>query len=333
MRDSACTAGRLGVVAIEHVRTPAVPFVRSLSASPAVRHGVRVQWTVSGRTRPGGTVSERLSDRGVHGGRRTPPRGHRTGTRLAEVPALTTGAGVTPDRSRCWERLGVPKGASAVPSCPVRARTCRPCGWPWPADRTHGRTLGAGGVRWPPPSGRGPDPSAWRSHGPGVSGRPDGREVRHVRHPTSHCRVSAGGTGRRRRCPDGCPAAVPWRTRASSLTAGMSGMPWRGPQGAYPGGPGFGAGRRAVPARKPATPSIGPTDEGAGGWVSGSRQATSVCRRWRAGQGSARRRVVPGGVIGSWRANRSAVEPASRIQRTYLFSKPDLKFCPFIRPY
>jgi hypothetical protein len=34
----------------------------------------------------------------------------------------------------------------------------------------------------------------------------------------------------------------------------------------------------------------------------------------------------PAGLIGSRRANRSAVEPASRIQRTYPFSKPELKF-------
>ena len=41
-------------------------------------------------------------------------------------------------------------------------------------------------------------PSAGRSPRTGVSGRPDGREVRHVRRPASGCRVSAGGTDRRR---------------------------------------------------------------------------------------------------------------------------------------
>jgi hypothetical protein len=78
-------AGRPVVVAIEDVRTPSVPFVRYLSASLPVCHGV--PGGVDG-VRPdttGQAVSETLSDRGVHGGRQTRPRGHRTGTRLAEV--------------------------------------------------------------------------------------------------------------------------------------------------------------------------------------------------------------------------------------------------------
>ena len=222
-------AGRLVVVAIEDVRTPSVPFVRSPSASPPVLPW-RAGW--SGRCpaeydRAGGVRNPVRSWRPC--GRRTRPRGHRTGTRLAAVPASSTGAGVTTDRVSMPVAVGVAEGACALPSCPVRARTCRPRGWPWPADRTHGRTLGAGGVR------RRPD---WvRTHRLGghlelgMSGRPDAREVRHVRRPASQCRVSAGGTDRRRRCPGECPAAVPWRKRVPSLTAGMSGTPWRGPSG------------------------------------------------------------------------------------------------------
>lgn len=110
-----------------------------------------------------------------------------------------------------------------MPFCPVRARTWTPRGWPWPAGQAHGRTLGAG--RCPPLGRRCPDRVRTRRRGGhlelGVSGRPDGREVRHVRRPASHCRVSAGGAGRRRRCPGGCPAAAPWRKRAASWTAGM----------------------------------------------------------------------------------------------------------------
>jgi hypothetical protein len=41
------------VVAIEDVRMPAVPFVRSLSASLPVRVACRVEWTVSGQMRSG----------------------------------------------------------------------------------------------------------------------------------------------------------------------------------------------------------------------------------------------------------------------------------------
>jgi hypothetical protein len=85
--------GRLVVVAIEDVRTPSVPFVRSLSASLLVSPW-RAGW--SGRCpadTTGHAVSGSLSDRGVHGGRRTRPRGHRTGTRLADVAASSMGAG------------------------------------------------------------------------------------------------------------------------------------------------------------------------------------------------------------------------------------------------
>ena len=143
---------------------------------------------------------------------------------------VTTGG---PDAGRGW---GWPKASrrSAVLSCPVRGRTCRPRGWPWPAGQRHGRTLGAGGVpAWPPPSGPDVDPSAGRS--------PRTRDVR----PTGRSRrppcPSPGqrlpgvrrGTDRRRWCPDGCPAVAPWRKWAASLTAGVSGAPRRGPGGGH----------------------------------------------------------------------------------------------------
>jgi hypothetical protein len=177
----------------------------------------------------GQAVSESLSDRGVvpvrcpRGRVRRPPwTGLRTFRHRAWVQVSRwTG----PDAGSGW---GWPKGACALPSCPVRARTCRPRGWPWPADRTHGRTLGAGGVRRL--AARRPDRVPTHRLGGhielGMSGRPDAGEVRHVRHPASHCRVSAGGTDRRRRCPGECPAAAPWRKRAPRRTAGMSGTPW-----------------------------------------------------------------------------------------------------------
>jgi hypothetical protein len=100
-----------------------------------------------------------------------------------------------PDAGSGWRW---PKASMAqcrpVLSCPVRAMTCRSRGWPWPAGQRHGRTLGARGVRrLPPLSGPGPDHRLGGHLEMGVSGRPDGREVRHVRRPASGCRVSAGG--------------------------------------------------------------------------------------------------------------------------------------------
>jgi hypothetical protein len=195
----------------------------------------RVEWTVSSRTRRGQAVSGSLSNRGVHGGRRTRPRGHRTGTRLADVPASSMGAGGHDGRVPMLAAARVAEGSMRIAVLSgqgqdVQAAWLAVAGWPdaW-SD--------AGRWRCPPLGRRRPD--RVRTHrlgghiGLGVSGRPDAREVRHVRHPASHCRVSAGGTDRRRRCPGGCRAAAPWRKRAPSLTAGLSGTPWRDPRGAH----------------------------------------------------------------------------------------------------
>jgi hypothetical protein len=137
-------AGRLVVVAIEDVRTPSVPFVRSLSASIPIHHGVR--GAVDG-VRPhttGQAVSESLSDRSVHPGRRTRPRGHRTGIRLMDVPASSTGAGGRVRSVPMLVAAGVGRRrACTLPSCLVRARMSRPRSWSWPAGQAHGRTLGA----------------------------------------------------------------------------------------------------------------------------------------------------------------------------------------------
>jgi hypothetical protein len=156
---------RLVVVAIEDVRTPSVPFVRCLSASLPVRHGVPggvdgvrpdrpdmrcpegcpiVASTVdAGHDRADIGRDQACGRSGIEHGRRWP---RRTG------PGAGSG----------W---GWPKGACALPSCPVRARTRTPRGWRGRlAIGMVGRTLGAGGVRrLPPPSGPGPDPSAGRS--------------------------------------------------------------------------------------------------------------------------------------------------------------------------
>jgi hypothetical protein len=71
---------------------PSVPFIRSLSASLLVRHGVPDGVDgVRGYDREGGVRKAVRSWRPA--GRRTRPRGHWTGTRLADVPASTTGAG------------------------------------------------------------------------------------------------------------------------------------------------------------------------------------------------------------------------------------------------
>ena len=67
--------------------------VRLLSASLLVRHGVPGGGDGVRPDTTGQAVSGRLSDRGVHCGRRTRPRGHWTGTGLADVSASSRGAG------------------------------------------------------------------------------------------------------------------------------------------------------------------------------------------------------------------------------------------------
>jgi hypothetical protein len=140
-------AGRLVVVAIEDVRTPSVPFVCSLSASLPVRHGV-----------PGGVDGVRPDTTG----RRCP---NACPIVASMVDAGHDRADIGPDQARgrsgiehecrCHDGripLLVAAGVGRREHAHCRlirsgARTCKPRGWPWPADRTHGRTLGAGGVR------------------------------------------------------------------------------------------------------------------------------------------------------------------------------------------
>jgi hypothetical protein len=159
------SAGRLVVVAIEDVRTPSVPFVRSLSASLPVCHGV--PGGVDG-VRPdmtGHAVSGRLSDRGVHRGRWTRPRGHRTGTRLADVPASSTGAGGHDGRVPMLVAAEVGRREHAhcrsVRSGPGRGR--RVVGRGRLVRRMGGRWALEVSAAWPSLSGPGPYPSARRS--------------------------------------------------------------------------------------------------------------------------------------------------------------------------
>jgi hypothetical protein len=163
-----------------------------------------------------------------------------------------------------------------------------------------------------------------------MSGRPDAREVRHVRHPASHCRVSAeeliGGGDVQASVPRPHPGG-------SGRPAGLQACPAGHGEvlEVATGGPGLGAGRRAAPGREACLcrrSGRRMSVEG-GGSVGIGKRLPSVGAGGPVG-GSARRRVVPGGLIGSWRANRSAglaaVAPASRIQRTDPLSEPELKF-------
>jgi hypothetical protein len=247
-------AGHLVVAAIEDVRTPSVPFVGSLSAPLPVRHGV--PGGVDG-VRPdttGQAVSETLSDRGVHGGRRTRPRGHRTGTRLADVPASSTAAGGHDGRVPMLGAAGV--GRREHPRCrPVRSgpgRAGRVVGRGRLARGMVGRTLGAGGVRrlaaavrtgsrpigwavtlnWGCPADRTLESSAMSVTRPAAAGCPQ----RDWSAETVSRRVSGGRTLAEAGVQTDC-----WHVRhamARSLRC-------------LPGGPGLGAGRPAVPARKP----------------------------------------------------------------------------------
>jgi hypothetical protein len=80
-------AGRLVVVAIEDVRMPSVPFVRSPVRFAFGSAGVSGGGDGVRPDTAGACAVRNLSDRGVHRGRRTRARGHWTGTRLADVPA------------------------------------------------------------------------------------------------------------------------------------------------------------------------------------------------------------------------------------------------------
>jgi hypothetical protein len=89
------------VVAIEDVRLPSVPFVRSLPASLPVRLACRVEGTVSGRIRRGMRCPEgcpivaSIVDAGHD-------RVDMDGTRLADVRDRAWVQVVTPGGSRRW---------------------------------------------------------------------------------------------------------------------------------------------------------------------------------------------------------------------------------------
>ena len=161
-----------------------------------VRHGVPggvdgVRPDTTGRRCP-----KALSDRAVHGGRRTGPRTS-DGDQACGVPASNTGAGGHDGQVPMLVAAGVGRREHAH---------CR-------AVRSGVRTCRPRGGRCPPLGRRRPNQVRTQRLGGhielGMSGRPDAREGRHVRHPASHWRVSAGGTDRRRRCPDECPPAAP----------------------------------------------------------------------------------------------------------------------------
>jgi hypothetical protein len=172
------------------------------------------------------------------------------------------------------------------PSCPVRARTCRPRGWPWPAGQTNGRTLGAGGV--PSPSGLGPYPSVGRSPRTGDVRTVEGSAMSVARPAATGCpqeeliggdgvqagvqRPHPGGSAR----PAGLQACRQAMARSSRCRRAIDG--WvRGPTS----GSSAEACSRDRSGRR--------TRAGTGG-VSGCRQATPLRWRWRLAGGSVRRR-------------------------------------------
>jgi hypothetical protein len=211
------------VVVIEDVRMPSVPFIVSCPRRFWFAMACPVEGPVSGRIRRGRRCPE-----GCPIVASIVDAGH-------DRVDVGRGPGLRPFGHRAWVQVVTPGGSPVLVAAGVSRRSMRiavlfgqgqderaawlaVAGWP-------GAWSDAGRWRCLPLGRRCPDRVRTRRRGGhlelGVSGRPDGREVRHVRRPASHCRVSAGGAGRRRRCPGGCPAAGPWRKRAASWTAGM----------------------------------------------------------------------------------------------------------------
>jgi hypothetical protein len=188
------------------VRTPSVPFVRSLFASLLVGHGV-----LGGVDAIDGAGGVRMAVRSWRPSW-TPDTTARTAGRNPACgrSASSTGAGGHDGRLPM-----LVAGPCALPFCPVRARTCRPRGWPWPAGQAHGRTLGAGRFRRLAAAVR----TKSRPIGEAVTlnwGCPADRTLERSAMPvtrpaTAGCQQEEliGGGG----CPGGCPAAAPWRKR------------------------------------------------------------------------------------------------------------------------
>jgi hypothetical protein len=206
-------------------------------------------------------------------------------------------------------------------------------GWPWPADQAHGRTQGGGGVcrlavairtgsvpigwavtlNWGCPADRTVERSAMSVARPANAGCPQedwSAETVSRRVSGGRTLVEAGGQPDCGHVRDATGEVLEVPTRRSRVGC---------------------AGRRAAPARKPASAADradGRLWRRGGQWVSVSGSRSLAL----AGRGSARRRVVP-----SRRENRSAcvaaIEPASRIQGTHPVSEPDSTSCPFTRPY
>ena len=179
-----------------------------------------------------------LSDGGAHRGRRTRPRGHWTGTRLTDVPA----------------RLGLAEGGHA--HCRLsgqgqdeQAAWLAVAGW-------LGAWSGAGRWRCPPLGRRRPDRSvpigAVTLNWGGPADRTVERSAMSVAR-SAHCRMFAGGTDRRRRCPGRVSggrtlAEAGAQTDCAHVRQGTGEVlevPTRRSRVGC-------AGRRAAPARKPA---------------------------------------------------------------------------------
>jgi hypothetical protein len=270
------------------------PFpVRVASGSPG-----RAGW--SGRCPAGSTgqaVSGSLSDRGVHRGRRTRPRGHRTGPGLRTFRHRAWVQVATTDGSRCWSRLGLAEGSmrKAVLSGQgqdVDTAWLAVAGWPeaW-SD--------AGRWRCPPLGRRRPDRVRTRRLGGhielGVSGRPDAREVRmSVAWPAAAgCPQEEliGGDGVQVGVRRPHLAEVGAQTDCRHVRNAMA-RSSRWP----PGGPGLGAPTSGFSAEACLRHQSGRrTRVEAGGSVGIGKELPSVGAGGPAG-GSARRRVVPGGA-------------------------------------